>query len=232
MASHSSSKGALAIFAKTIPFTPVKTRLAATEGREFAESFYRASLSAVAATVRQSVLQGIISPFWAIAEADGARYWKDFPFILQGDGGLGQRLAHVFEQLSSQFPAVVVIGSDTPQVKQQDLAVTCKWLLEKSEARSVVGPSRDGGFHLFGSNVAPARTDLCSIVYSTPTTRAQLIEHVARNTALHELPELTDLDTVADIPFVVNELQNTKERTPEQQFVLDLLTTKIGRGVY
>ena len=118
-------KIAIAAFAKTIGFSPVKTRLAEDKGREFAEGFYRRSVAAtreVLLTVCDDDWRGI-SAYWAVAEEEAANgdTWPDLPVMWTGEGDLGHRLANVYGQLFEGHDAVFLMGTDSPQIRPDQL---------------------------------------------------------------------------------------------------------------
>lgn len=112
--------GALAIFAKTPGLSPVKTRLAADIGIENAEQFYRYSvkcLEELAFNVLRET-QGTLVPYWAIGEENGLNdpLWENLDRLWTGDGGLGDRLNHVYAALLKKHDHVILIGTDSPQM--------------------------------------------------------------------------------------------------------------------
>ena len=90
--------GAIAIFVKTPGLSPVKTRLAATLGREAAEAFHLASSQSVSSVAQSLGRQADIKGYYAVAEETALNhsYWEDMPCLWQGEGGLGERMAHIY----------------------------------------------------------------------------------------------------------------------------------------
>ena len=99
--------GAVAIFVKTPGLSPIKTRLAASIGQSAAEWFHLMSAKAVESVVlRASHADGALSPYWAVAEKQAldTPHWKSFQTIWQGEGSLGERLSHIYDELIERHP--------------------------------------------------------------------------------------------------------------------------------
>ena len=165
----------LAIFVKTPGYSPIKTRLAADCGRAYAEAWYRRAAAAVASVARIAAVRERITVYWAVAEhaamARGA--WPDLPELDQGEGGLGQRIARVHAALVATHGAGMLIGADAPQLSAGLLGEAVAWL-RQSGPRLSLGPARDGGFWLFGGNVAPPVDAWQQVRYSTRETARDL----------------------------------------------------------
>jgi len=204
----------VAIFVKTPGHSPVKTRLAADRGQAWTEAWYRRAAAAVAAVARAT----IATSYWAVAEpeaiATGA--WPDLPAIAQGDGGLGSRMARVHAALVGRHGGGVLLGADAPQITVDLLVEALDWLASPSP-RLVLGPSRDGGFWLFGANVAPPEGVWTSVPYSIATTATDFRAALAPYGAWHTLATLTDADHGPDLDLVLNELRALPAPLPEQR---------------
>jgi glycosyltransferase A (GT-A) superfamily protein (DUF2064 family) len=73
--------------------------------------------------------------------------------VPQGEGSLGLRLQRqVVRALGEGAPAVVLIGSDLPQLSAGDLIEALDQL---HRAPLVLGPARDGGYWLIGLRPEP-----------------------------------------------------------------------------
>lgn len=182
---------ALAIFVKTPGLSPIKTRLAAGIGAERAEGFYRLAVQAVA-EVAQAAMP-TLTPYWAVAEAEALDHtmWSGFPTVAQAEGGLGERLDHVYRTLLERHGAVLLIGADAPQV-------TADLLLAAALKASpfVMGRAEDGGFWLFGGTRAIERAVWFGVPYSMADTADRLLEQlseVAFVTGLRDVDRADDL---------------------------------------
>lgn len=115
----------------------------------------------------------------------------------QGPGDLGQRMAHAIRHgLQRQYPAVIVIGSDCPDVQASDIQSAAHAL--SSGADVVLGPAEDGGYWLIATNADhPSLFD--GIEWSTERVLQQTLEVAAKaNLAVHQLRTLRDIDTARD----------------------------------
>ena len=220
------SQGAVAIFVKTPGYSPLKTRLAADLGQQAAEQFHVNSARAVQAVVASVTVEGTLQPFWAVAEpaACDDPLWNAFETIPQGAGGLGSRLAYINQRLLEQHAFVIFLGADAPQLPPAFLKQTIEILTRSAqEPRFVLGPAADGGFYLFGTTVCLPGQLWESVPYSSSETAAVLAQCLQPLGTIHELPVLTDVDTVEELPAVQQELQAQETLLPEQQQLLEWL---------
>lgn len=192
----------LAIWVKTPGRTPAKTRLAAATGAAVAEEFYRHTLEAVRELAERATAAsaGLIAPSWAVAEDDAASlgWWRGFPVVAQGSGGLGERLAHVYDTLLARHTAVLFIGADAPQLAPSVLADAARALVERGDD-FVLGPADDGGFYLFGGRRPLPTTAWTEVAYSAATTRTELAVRLARHGTVRELAPAFDVDTIDEL---------------------------------
>lgn len=205
----------LAIFVKTPGHSALKTRLARGIGREAAETFHRLAAGAVAAVARAARQRspGLV-PAWAVAEdaALGDALWAELPTLAQGPGDLGARMRRVTETLRGATGGALLLGADTPQLRADDLLQAVAALDGHDH---VIGPSRDGGFWLFGTRGAvPA-----AAWTATPWSQADTAERfrAALGTApIATLRSLRDADTAADLAPLLAELEALPSALPEQ----------------
>lgn len=207
---------ALAIFVKTPGYSPLKTRLAATVGEAAALVFYRLASAAVAAVARAG--QPLVTPCWAVAEADADAHaaWPDFPVIWQGEGDLGTRMHHVFETLLTRHDSVLLVGADAPQLVPEQLAQAAGALADPSVA-FVLGPAADGGFWLFGGNTPVPQVVWQSVRYSQADTCQALRRALPATNGIVDLPVLTDVDHADDLPPVLAALERLPGAVPAQR---------------
>ena len=207
--------GALAIMVKTPGHSQIKSRLAAGLGKPLAEEFHRLAAAAVASVAMQARDTLGIQVYWAVAEADAQSHWTDLPVIAQGAGGLGQRMAQVQAQLVARHGSGVLIGADSPQLSVELLAQALTWI-DATPPRLALGPAHDGGFWLFGANLAPPLQPWESVEYSAADTAQSLRESMAKLGAWRLLPSLGDVDTVDDLPGLARALDALDAATPAQ----------------
>ena len=212
---------AVAIFAKTIGLSEVKTRLAADIGKDKAEAFFRLSIDCVQAFVAEAreAFPEVVYPVWVVAEEQGPEHWRDrtFPAIWTGEGGLGARLANVSEHLFETYDAVMMIGTDSPQLSPT-VIVDAVSRLAGGVCEVVTGPAADGGFYLFASREPIAREVWEAVTYSDENTLAQLVEFLEHQTFKVDcLGTAQDVDTLEDLQTLQTVLSKNTERLNAQQ---------------
>ncbi len=212
---------AIAIFVKTPGLSPIKTRLAGAIGSEKAEAWHELAAQAVA----EVALKADIGPvYFAVAEKEGMNHplWSSNDRLLQCLGGLGKRMAEVHTHLVAKHGAGLLLGADTPQITPKDLCIAHQWLSHPTP-RQVIGPSRDGGFWLYGANQSIEASRWETVRYSTPTTRAAFEAAMIDQGRFKRLEEKTDVDEGHDLPMAHQALLSISEPTPRQARLLDWL---------
>ncbi len=230
MARHAADEDmttALAIFVKTPGHSPLKTRLATVIGEDAALTFHRLASAAVAAVARAA--RPLITPYWAVAEADDAAHaaWPDFPTIWQGEGDLGTRMHHVLETLLSRHDSVLLVGADVPQLTSGQLTRAAQVLAEPPVA-FVLGPATDGGFWLFGANTPVPLATWQSVRYSRGDTCLALRRALPGAGSIVELPVLTDVDNADDLPRVLGALGRLPETLPAQRALAEWMKLQLA----
>lgn len=214
----------LAIFVKTPGRSPVKTRLAADLGADFAVAWHRRAAATVGAVAHAAELAAqppsALRAYWAVAEAAALAEgdWPGLPNLAQEEGGLGERMARVYAQLLDRHRAGLLIGADAPQIRGEHLLAAADWL-HSDRPRRVIGPARDGGFWLFGGNRPLPLAAWTAVAYSRPDTAERFAHASAALGECLRLPELSDLDRSTDLPFVLAELAALPAPLPEQRAV-------------
>ncbi len=211
-------KSAVAIFVKTPGFSTVKSRLAREWGEARAVDWYGRAATAVASVARLAQARCGVSVYWAVAESHVAAFdaWDGLPIIAQGEGDLGTRMARVHAELVGRHGLGILIGADAPQIDAVLLGKASAWLVAPTP-RLVIGPAHDGGFWLFGGNVAPPLPMWTEVAYSSAATAQQLCRTMRGQGEWLTLATLTDVDHVSDLGPVRTALQALPEPTPEQQ---------------
>lgn len=217
--------GAIAIFVKTPGLSPVKTRLAHFLGKKMAEVFHLASAAAVREVVQKTCNQENVQGYYAVAEQTGLKhsYWQDFPCVWQGEGGLGERMAHVYHTLLNRHDFVILIGADIPQMVVGELLSACVWLGREEHARMAFGPSVDGGFWLFGGNCEIPQKLWTEVTYSREDTGTQFLHKIQKFGELKQMDLLQDVDDTEDMLQLKQTLQEMPEPLPAQRALLRLL---------
>jgi uncharacterized protein len=176
----------------TPPFSPAEAAL-------LAEAALTDTLAAVAATpVTCRVL--------ALDGRPGEWLPDGFGVLPQRGDGLDERLAAAFADAHAALPLpMVLIGMDTPQVTPELLAEAARALVS-DEADAVFGPAADGGFWLLGLR-RPDRSLLAGVPMSRPDTGCVQLGRLAEaGLRVAMVPELTDVDTVAEAELVASEV--------------------------
>lgn len=182
----------LIIFAKAPVFGHAKTRLAKGVGVVHAKRHYRA--------MTRRILRHLNSPRWdmilAYALSKSQRTqprvtdWDGTAQIPQVSGTLSPRLAAVF---AARRP-VIVIGTDSPQIRRADILQALKAMKEKTV---VFGPATDGGFWLIGLQGPAPKGLFDNIRWSHEETLADMERNCAAlGYKVHHLRALTDIDDI------------------------------------
>jgi len=218
---------ALAIFVKTPGYSPIKTRLARDIGDHLATEFYLKSVKAVEESVALAASElPDLEPIWAVAETSALSdpLWENFERVAQGTGNLGERLSSIYSALKLKFNSVILIGADSPQIQPSVFVDAAKLLLFSSKPQIVIGPAKDGGFFLFGSNAEYEKKFWTSIPYSSSETLSELLKKLPPENSLTTLPLRSDLDTKSDLRNIYSELFENSEMTPSQKLLLNFLS--------
>jgi len=219
---------ALAVFAKTPGLSPVKTRLARGIGMTAALHFHQLATRATAEVV--TACGDCLIPYWALAEDQpyARAHRHEFPVISQGDGTLGDRMYRVHRELQARHGAALMIGTDIPQISPR-LLVDAINTLSRPDVDHILGPAKDGGFWLFGSNHPVSQQSWSRVPCSTNRTAETLRIELADSGYLAVLPTLTDIDTAADLDDLREALSRLSGATSTQRELLDWLNTLPGR---
>lgn len=169
----------------------VKSRLARDIGWVPATAFHRHSVRSL--TLRLSRTRQWDS---ILALAPDSSQKSAFPSstgltrIAQGAGDLGARMHRVMAHLPPG--PVIIIGTDIPQITQQEIAKAFRLLGNRS---AVLGPGKDGGYWLVGLRRSPAIPAIFQNVrWSSAHTLDDTLANTGPNTALASA--LEDVDDV------------------------------------
>jgi rSAM/selenodomain-associated transferase 1 len=133
--------------------------------------------------------------------------------IAQRGGDLGNRMAHVFEDVFRLgAESVVVIGSDLPDLAPGILREALA-ALDRGTGRLALGPAADGGYYLIGmTRLHEGLFD--GIDWSTDRVLAQTLAAATRLGLRPTLVEKwADVDTAADLDRVVSAGSESARRT-------------------
>lgn len=214
---------ALVTFVKTPGVSPVKTRLARDIGAEHALEFYTLSLKATEARAKAlAVLRPSLAVYWAVAEESclDNPQWSQFPRLSQGEGGLGDRLAYVYQQALARHPLVCFMGADSPHTSAANIHSHIEKALTKKSERFHIAPTTDGGFYFFAGGISLAAATWQSVAYSTDRTTADLVQALKPAAETSFLSEDFDIDDRSDL-YRLAELNPSEPGTlPEQKDVI------------
>ena len=206
---------ALVIFAKTPGLSPVKTRLAVNFGQSNAEMFYRMSVDAVEEITLKAkeLAENTIDLYWAVPERQAMpqRGTELFPVLWTGNSELREGICNILEELFSRYKQVIFIGTDSPQLKPPLILEAVDRLSSKPNS-CVIGPSADGGFYLFGSNIHIPRAIWNQVEFSSNNTVNMLIKRLADSGYTHSLlSKEIDVHHYDDLSFLYEVLRDNQE---------------------
>lgn len=120
------------------------------------------------------------------------------PLRPQGEGHLGQRIGHAFDQgFTSGLQRVLIIGSDCPSIGEPHIAQA---LTHLETHDLVLGPATDGGYYLVGlKGPKPQLFEGIRWGHSCVLEQTAAIATRQRLSAAY-LPPLTDIDRPEDLP--------------------------------
>ena len=216
---------AIAIFVKTPDLSPVKTRLAKAKGEAYARKFYELSVKATSETVSLAVTEAgksgvVLHPYWAVAEkaALSLPQWDLFPRIWQGEGELGDRLHQVYAELKEKHDAVILIGSDSPQLASTQILNAIE---HGKTSEFVFGPATDGGFFLCLGQKSLAKEIWTRVSYSAADTLGRLADQLSPLGKIAYLPVMSDVDEESDLPILLGEFAEEAKLTASQVVLRD-----------
>ncbi|MFZ1984675.1 MAG: TIGR04283 family arsenosugar biosynthesis glycosyltransferase [Desulfatitalea sp.] len=176
----------------------VKTRLIPALGALGAADLQRRLTEQTVATLRRSDAAPLAFAFTGGTRDQVKRWLGRFKIQAcpQPEGDLGRRMQRVLGQALAQGARrVVLVGTDVPGLTPTHAAMAFEALATHD---LVLGPSTDGGYWLVGCR-RPVEI-FSGIAWGSPNVLAQTLAAAQRNgisTAM--LPELTDIDTEADL---------------------------------
>lgn len=176
----------LVIFARRPKLGVGKRRLAKDVGDVAAWRFTRFSLNGLVRRLGRD-------PRWIVWVATSPDRPTDWVLgarpIAQGGGDLGARMGRVFRTLPRG--PVVIIGSDTPQVSQSDIAQAFR---ELGRNYAVFGPAEDGGYWLIGLRRRPRLVlPFEGVRWSSPHALADTVKNLGEKRHIL-LRRLVDVD--------------------------------------
>lgn len=217
---------AFVVFIKTPGLSPVKTRLSKGLGKELAEEFYKFSVKSVkeiGEELGKQAQPSKLDVLWAVAEHEGlgSAPGPIEKCLYQGQGSLGERLANVYEQLSSKYDLLLFVGGDCPQMRVTDILAGINHLQKKP--CFVLGPAEDGGFWLWGGSCKMAREAWTQVSYSSASTGHEMREQLVNYAPCFDLVSYTDVDHAEDLKKLIEFFDKQENLLPNQKNLIKWL---------
>lgn len=216
------SKTRLCIFAKAPTPGQVKTRIAKHVGNKIAvQLHYHLTQHCLALTKTYRLGP---TELWCTPNCEHPFFidcQKHFNIQLQQQQGnhLGERMFSALEQGLSHSNAVILIGTDCPQIDMPYLNLAHQYLQSNDV---VLGPAQDGGYVLIGLRRCDIRI-FNHVVWGSDQvllqTRANLLE---LGWHWQELPALRDVDRANDLDYARQYLGDFTAAKISTLFAIDL----------
>lgn len=190
---------AILIFAKSLIYGKVKTRLAATVGNDVAFSVYKNLLQYTKEITEKINADKIVFYSDNIEEQD---IWISniFKKKLQSGNHLGERMQDAFHNaFENKYEEVLIIGTDCFELTSPIIEMAFSQLKHHD---IVIGPATDGGYYLLGmKSLYPLLFQ--NIEWSTNTVLKKTIAACNQlSLTYYLLPQLNDVDEEKDLKRV------------------------------
>lgn len=190
-------KGLLMVFAKNPVLGTAKTRLAASVGDEKALEIYQFLLQYTANIA--AATDSDKGVFYSDNITSGDVFSEeDFNKTLQIQGNLGQKMYAGFQTaFANNYERVIIIGSDCYELSTAIINQAFEALLSNN---FVIGPAKDGGYYLLGMRQLEPAIFQNKTWSHESLYQATLADFKALNYSFVELPLLSDVDYLEDLP--------------------------------
>lgn len=201
------SRNRLLLFTRYPEVGLTKTRLIPTLGAEGAAQLQRVLTERIMAQAKNLAKEHGIptTVHYCGGTGDAMASWLGpLTYVPQAEGDLGLRMQTAFADAFGQgAETAVLIGSDIPDISASLLA---KAFAALQTAKTVIGPSRDGGYYLIGlrgDGVGELYPLLFQeMVWSTPSVFSQTLARLEKAAvSVAVLPALRDIDLPEDLLF-------------------------------
>ena len=132
---------------------------------------------------------------------------QEYYCLPQTGDDLGDRMDEAFAGVfSGDVKEALLIGSDIPGLTTEVIEEAFTSLLTND---AVIGPTDDGGYYLIGfrKNTFTPRI-FHDMVWSTSSVFRETVDRLHEaSVTLHVLPELTDIDTLADLKTLLSQVK-------------------------
>lgn len=192
----------IVIFAKAPQPGLAKSRLipvlgsdgAAALARRFLAQTLDVALAASVGKVELCVTPAMTDPIWQSLGIPAAVQLTD-----QGEGDLGERMARASRRVTGSGEAVLLIGTDCPELGARELQVAAKSL---QQCDATLFPTADGGYALLGVNQFHPSL-FSDIAWSTETVFFETLGRLGNlGWSVHSHPRLHDIDVPADLEWL------------------------------
>jgi len=189
------SDSLLMIFVKNLIPGMVKTRLAKDISIDKALDVYKELVDHTHKITRKVEVDKAVY-YSEYVEIEDIWDEGDYKLYAQKGSTLGEKMSHAFDEAFDSYKKVIIIGSDCYDLNAKAIQ-TAFGMLEENDL--VVGPAKDGGYYLLGMNeYYPQLFD--GKEYSTDSVLNELLEEAEElSLSVHQLPVLSDIDTLADL---------------------------------
>lgn len=193
----------IVIFAKAPLPGMAKTRLIPALGEKGAAGLAQRMLQD---TVEQALAADMADVELCVAPGPDAPQWQCFRdhawplnWQSQGDGDLGDRLAHASKRGDADGCAVLLIGTDCPGLTATRLQQAMTQLQTND---AVINPSTDGGYVLLGLQHFHASL-FQGVSWSTDRVAFETLSRIhTLGWSVDQLPPLTDIDEPEDLAML------------------------------
>lgn len=213
-----SRKRALLVVAKQPAPGQTKTRLTPALTGEQAALLYECFLLDTLDIIRAARAQLELTPMIAYLPPAGDDYFRriapDFERLLQQGNDLSERLHHATSACLTQgYEQAVIMDSDSP-------SLPAAYLVEAFAALDLadvsLGACDDGGYYLIGLK-RPAPALFLTVTMSTDHVTADTLDRAAQaGLSVHRLPVHYDVDYIADLKRLADELAQLPEHIAPQ----------------
>jgi len=197
------NKNLLIIFVKEPKKGFVKTRLAKNLGDEFALELYKCFVKDLLVNIES---KNYDIKIYVAGSKEKTKKIFDFSCVFsQVDGNLGLKMKTAFKTEFEFYDKVVLIGSDTPHIRD---SLINEAFLKLSSKEIVLGPADDGGYYLIAFNKTSFNKNVFeNISWSTSMVFTQTLQKLnVKNLAL--LENLNDIDDSEDLQTFYAEFKN------------------------
>ena len=182
----------------------VKTRLANDLGEELAAAVYRVMLEHTVQTIshgdHEPALHCFPDTHHAFFEYCHSKY--RVPLYKQQGNDLGERMFHAIRSHLKDGQAVVLVGSDCPELGLEHINEAFRRLEAGNDL--VLGPTRDGGYALIGATRID-RLVFEGIPWSTGRVLSETLSNINKLRWKSScLPEVRDVDTLEDYQYFLD----------------------------